>query len=427
MNILRYAQTDEGLSENEIRQAVESSLNGRKLHRVLLIPPDYTRFFSGAGTVTNDYYHAVLAAGGDADILPAVGTHVPMTRQEASSMYGDIPFVKFIAHQWKTDAVKLGEVPGDYISEITEGLWTEPVSVEINQRLLDEKYDLIISIGQVVPHEVVGMANYTKNLFVGCGGADMINASHMIGAVYGMERMMGKDRTPVRRIFDYGLEHYLQKRPILFALTVTTAPEEKIHMHGLFIGEGRDTFETAVALSQKKNINFVEHGIKKCVVYMTPKEFKSTWVGNKSIYRTRMAMADGGELIVLAPGIERFGEDEERDRIIRKYGFRGRLHTLAMLKDPENKDLQENLGLAAHLIHSSPEGRFSVTYAVKNIAKEEIEAVGFQAADYDEMSRKYNPEKLQYGYNTMPDGEEIFFIPNPAIGLWVSREKFGEE
>jgi hypothetical protein len=268
------------------------------------------------------------------------------------------------------------------------------------------------------------MSNHAKNLFVGVGGSDMINKSHMVGAVYGMERMMGKDHTPVRKLFDYGLEHFLKDRPIVFALTVTTAPGGNIRTHGLFIGDTRAVLERAVALSQQKNIDFVDTGIKKCVVYLDPSEFKSTWLGNKSVYRTRMAIADGGELLVLAPGVRRFGEDLQVDALIRKYGYKGRVHTLEEFEKPENQDLRDNMGAAAHLIHGSSDGRFTITYAVKEISKEEIESVGFRAAGYDEIARRYDPTKLQYGYNTLPDGEEIYFIPNPALGLWINREKF---
>lgn len=419
-----YENSPEGLSREEIRTALLESIEGRTLKNVLILPPDFTRFHSNAGYITNVYYHALTERGCEVDILPALGTHVPVTREEAAAMFGDIPYEKFIPHNWRTDVVKLGEVPASYLEEITEGLWHESVSVEINRRVMDEKYDLILSVGQVVPHEVIGMANHSKNLFVGVGGSDMINKSHMVGAVYGMERMMGKDHTPVRKIFDYGMEHFLKERPILFILTVCTAPNGETRTHGLFVGDTRRVLEAAIELSQKRNIDFVPTGIKKCVVYLDPEEFKSTWLGNKSVYRTRMAIADGGELLVLAPGIERFGEDAQVDKLIRKYGYRGRLHTLEMFEKPENQDLRDNMGAAAHLIHGSSDGRFTITYAVKNITRREIESVGFQAADYEETVQRYDPQKLHYGYNTMPDGEEIYFIPNPALGLWINKERF---
>ncbi len=422
-DIYLIAETDAGLTKEEIKSALLKSLEGRNLKKVLILPPDFTRFHSGAGFITNVYYHALTEQGVQVDIMPALGTHVAMTEAQWNAMFGDIPYDRMLVHKWRTDVVKLGEIPADFLSEITDGLWDEPVWAEVNRLVMDRSYDLIISPGQVVPHEVIGMANHSKNLFVGVGGSEMINKSHMIGAVYGMERMMGKDHTPVRRMFDYGMEHFLNDRPILFVLTVTTAPEGNIHTHGIFIGEGRECLTNAVKLAQQKNIDFVEHGLKKCVVYLDPEEFQSTWLGNKAVYRTRMAMADGGELIILAPGVERFGEDEQVDGLIRKYGYKGRLKTLEEFKKPENTDLRENMGAAAHLIHGSSDGRFTITYAVKNISKEEITSVGFNAADYDELAEKYNPDRLQYGYNEV-DGEEIYYIPNPALGLWINREKF---
>ncbi len=425
MRLSAYAATEDGLSRDEIASLVRQSIEGRDIRKALIIPPDYTRYHSNAGMITNIYYHMLVDGGAKVDILPAVGTHVPMTQEQAADMFGDIPFELFIPHNWRTDTVRLGEVPASYLEEITDGLWHDPISVEINRLVMDESYDIILSIGQVVPHEVIGMANHSKNLFVGVGGSDMINKSHMVGAVYGMERMMGRDHTPVRKLLDYSLEHYLADRPIEFVLTVTTAPGGEIHTHGLFIGDTRKTLEDAIALSQKKNIDFVETGIRKCVVYLDPAEFRSTWLGNKAVYRTRMAIADGGELIVLAPGVERFGEDDQVDALIRKYGYRGRLKILEEFDKPENSDLRENMGAAAHLIHGSSDGRFTITYAVREITKDEIESVGFKAADYDEMAAKYDPEKLAPGYNTV-DGEEIFFIPNPALGLWINRETFVE-
>ena len=423
MELYRTAKTENGLTPEEIEEALLQSLSDRSFKKVLILPPDFTRFHSNAGLITRLYYHELTKRGARVDIMPALGTHVPMTRQQKGIMFGDIPESCFLDHDWRRDVVKLGEVPRSYVEEITEGLFQDPVSVEVNRRIMDESYDLIISPGQVVPHEVIGMSNHAKNLFVGVGGSDMINKSHMIGAVYGMERMMGRDHTPVRQLFDYGTAHFLQNRPLLWVLTVTTAPDGNIRTHGLFIGEDRECLTRAVALAQEKNIDFVEHGVQKCVVYLDPQEFRSTWLGNKAIYRTRMMLADGARLIILAPGVERFGEDAECDRLIRRYGYRGRLETLSAFERPENDDLRANMGTAAHLIHGSSNGRFSITYAVKNITRAEIEGVGFDWADYNDMAARYNPHSLTYGPNSV-NGESVFFIPNPALGLWINKETF---
>ena len=420
MELYKTAENEQGLTPEEIKEALLRALAGRDLKKVLILPPDFTRFHSNAGYITNVLYHELASRGARVDIMPALGTHVPMTGEQKKEMFGDIPDDCFLDHDWRNDVVKLGEIPQDFVEDVTEGLFHDSVSVEINRRVMDESYDLIISPGQVVPHEVIGMSNHAKNLFVGAGGSEMINKSHMIGAVYGMERMMGRDHTPVRKLFDYGMEHFLSGRPVLWILTVTTAPGGIIRTHGLFIGEGRECLTQAVRLAQEKNIDYVDEGVKKCVVYLDPREFQSTWLGNKAIYRTRMMLEDGAELIILAPGVERFGEDEECDRLIRKYGYRGRLQILSEFEKPENDDLRANMGTAAHLIHGSSDGRFSITYAVRKMSRAETEGAGFIWADYDEMIKRYDPGTLSYGYNTV-NGETIFYIPNPALGLWIRK------
>jgi len=165
----------------------------------------------------------------------------------------------------------------------------------------------------------------------------------------------------------------------------------------------------------------LDEPLKKVVVFLDPHEFKSTWLGNKSIYRTRMAMADGGELIVLAPGLKEFGEDPEIDRLIRKYGYVGTERVLKLTR--ENAELQNNLSAAAHLIHGSSEGRFSITYCPGQITQKEIESVNFHYADLNAMLKKYNPEQLKNGYNTV-NGETIFYISNPGMGLWSWKNRF---
>lgn len=409
-------ESAKGLSEAELRAALEKSIEGKSLKKVLIIPPDYTRMYSGAGDITRIYYD-LLKDTCEIDILPALGTHVPMTEEEWVAFFGpDVPFDRMIVHNWKTDVEKIGEVPAEFVSEVSEGLVNNKIDVEVNRRLLDPSYDLILSVGQVVPHEVVGMANYSKNIFVGCGGNSMINSSHMLGAFYGMERIMGKDFSPVRRVFDYAQENFLSNIPLLFVLTVTTNVGDDVSIHGLYIGSERSYFEKAVSKSQNTNFTFVDAPLKKVVVYLDPREFKSTWLGNKSVYRTRMAIADGGELIVLAPGIRMFGEDEENDRLIRKYGYVGRENVLKLVD--ENQDLQENLSVAAHLIHGSSDGRFSITYCTENVTEEEVRGVAFNYMPYKEAAAKYDPAVLKDGFNTLPDGEEIYYISNPALGLW---------
>ncbi len=415
-----------GIDDNNLYSILKGTIQKKKanLKRVLLIPPDLTRMHSGAGRMTAMYYD-LLKDCCHVDIMPALGTHEPMSREECLLMFGPtIPYERFMVHDWRRDVVKIGEIPSDFVRKVSQNLLDFSIDVEVNKRLVDNTYDLIISIGQVVPHEVVGMANYTKNILVGCGGSSIINKSHILGAVYGMEKIMGRDGSPVRKVFDYAEEHLLKEVPLLYVLTVVSEKDGKPSIEGIFTGRRRRVFEDAVRLSQEKNINFLDKPLKKVVVYLDEKEFKSTWLGNKAVYRTRMAIEDGGELIVLAPGVSKFGEDKEIDRLIRKYGYVGKNHILMLYN--ENEDLQSNPSAAAHLIHGSSDGRFSITYAVEKLSRTEVENVSFKYMNLRDALKQFEPSKLKDGFNTLPNGELIYFISNPALGLWVDRMRFNE-
>lgn len=392
-----------------------------KRENVLVVPPDYTRFHSRAGELTSytyEYFGNKLK-----DILPALGTHAAMNSEEIQHMFQNIPESLFRVHDWRNDVVTVGKVPGKFVSEITDGAIDYDWPAQLNKLLANGGHDLILSIGQVVPHEVIGMANYNKNIFVGTGGSEGINKSHFVGAVYGMERVMGRADNPVRRLLNYASDNFITHLPVVYVHTVIGRDSSgRLVVRGLFIGDDEEVFTLAAELSVKVNFNMLEKPIQKAVVYLDPSEFKSTWLGNKSVYRTRMALADGGELLVLAPGLREFGEDKEIDRLIRKYGYRGTPATLKALK--ENSELGDNLSAAAHLIHGSSEGRFSITYCPGKLTQQEIESVNFRYANLQEMTARYNPEKLKEGFNQMPDGEEIFFISNPAVGLWATKERF---
>jgi len=355
--MIYYQQGSEStaINDTELKEAVSvilERIGPRK--KVLIIPPDYTRFHSRAGDITSfiyDYYRERIS-----DILPALGTHMPMTGEEISIMYRDVPHNLFRVHDWRNDVLTVGTVSGEFVSELTEARLSYPWPAQLNKMIVERGYDLIISVGQVVPHEVAGMANYNKNIFIGTGGHEGINKSHFIGAVYGMERMMGKADTPVRRLLNFASGEFTAHLPLVYIHTVIGRDEAgSLAIRGLYAGDDEEVFLKAAELSVRVNFTVLDKPLAKVVVYLDPGEYKSTWLGNKAIYRTRMAMADDGELIILAPGLRQFGEDGVIDGLIRKYGYRG---TDAVLRQLDgNAELENNLSAAAHLIHGSTEGR----------------------------------------------------------------------
>jgi nickel-dependent lactate racemase len=404
--------TDTGLNE-ALSDALDKIGNR---NRVLILPPDFTRLHSRAGELTcraHQYYGNALT-----DIMPALGTHRPMTAEEIAIMYPGVPASLFRVHDWRRDCETVGVVPADRVRAISEGAVDFTWPAQVNRLVLNGGHDLILSIGQVVPHEVIGMAGYNKNIFVGLGGSEGIGKSHFLGATFGMERIMGRAHNPVRQMLNFAEAQYLGALPIVYVLTVVRTDGA---VCGLFVGDDVECFNQAAELSSRVNITMLDRPLKKVVVYLNPAEYQSMWLGNKSIYRTRMAIADSGELIVMAPGVDRCGEDPAIDALIRRYGYCGTRKVLALVQ--ANKDLQSNLGAAAHLIHGSSEGRFRITYCTERLPAKVVQSVGFQSGDCSEMMLKYPPEILRNGVNAA-GREEFFYIANPAMGLWAWGERF---
>lgn len=393
----------------------------KSIKKVLLLPPDITRFHSGAGTLTNMLYH-ILDKECKIDVIPTLGQHVPHTPEENRRMFGDIPQECIHIHDWKNSCERLGKISRDFVTAATEGKADWEIPVEINKAVVSGEYDLIVNIGQVVPHEVLGFANHNKNYFIGLGGKGMITASHMMAAVCGIENNLGQIITPLRGCYNLAEKEYLKNIPHVYVLIVKSRNVSgALETTGLYVGQDVETYIRAARYSRAKNVHMFDKPVKKIVCYMDENEFKSTWVANKAVYRTRKAIADDGELIVIAPGVERFGEQYEVDLMIRRYGYKGTQNTLdAYKKDPELNDLAH---AAAHLMHGSSEGRFRITYAPGKLSREEIESVGYQYMDIKDAFKIYDPETMEEGYNTI-NGEEIYFIKSPSLGLWTSKQKY---
>ena len=393
----------------------------KDFRRVLLLPPDLTRAHSGAGWITETIYN-LLPKSCDIHVIPTLGQHVPHTEAENKWMFGSIPHERIHAHDWRDGVVRVGTIPAALVKETTGGNADWEIPVDLNTSLMEEPWDLIINIGHVVPHEVLGFANHNKNYFIGLGGKETICASHMAAGVYGIENNLGNLITPLRACYNWAEDKFLDRLPdVYFQVVMKRDPQNKLVHTGVFVGDDLETYLQAARLSREVNITTFEKPIKKIVAHMQGDEFRSTWVANKAVYRTRMAMADGGELLIIAPGLERFGEQPEVDALIRKYGYAPTTEVLDLYK--KNADLQDLAHGAAHLIHGTSEGRFTIRYAPGHLTRADIEQAKFAYADYNETLKRYPIDRLKEGWNTMPDGEEIFYISTPSAGLWSTKQR----
>ena len=404
---------------NHIFSAIEAYTPGAE--NICIVPPDFSRYQSGAGGITNmlwKHFGPKVKA-----VIPALGTHHPMTQAETRSMFGNIPENLFRHHNFQTDVTTLGRIPAELIEELSEGRLAFDWPVQMSKLISGGGFDCIVSIGQVVPHEITGMANYTKNLLIGTGGKEAIDKSHYLGAVYGMERIMGVTDTPVRRLLNTAAKQFLDTFPVLYILTVIEQNDQGSGtIAGIFIGNSDTCFQKAAGLSRSVNVHMVKEPLKNCIVYLDPEKYNNFWIGNKGIYRLRMAMADGGTLWVYAPGLQSCGEDAAADAIIRKYGYIGTDNIIRLVQ--RKKDLQENLRAAAHLIHGSTEDRFSVVVSTQLMDRREIEGLNYSYCCPSEFGGRFPLHAFTPGWNTALNGDQVYYVPDPALGLW-SAEKNG--
>ena len=427
----RVITTDE-LADHVARIARDRVIDAGA-RRVLLVPPDHTRLHSRSGPIVVTLKHELEAHGCDVGVLPALGSHVAMDDADAEAMFGDaIGADELLVHDWRNGLAVLGEIDPEEVRVATEGRYVEPIPVAVDTRLLDG-WDLVISIGQVVPHEVIGMANFTKNIVIGLGGAPTIHRSHFVGAVAGMEQIMGRTSSAVRDIVDAAFDRFIDPLvPVLWILTVVEDADGSMLQRGLFVGTGGTmrsggaAFRAAAELARRTNIDVVAEPLDRVACWLDPAEMRSTWLGNKAVYRTRMAIADGGELVVLAPGVTRFGEDSAVDALIRRHGYRGTPAALDAVRD--DPELAANLGAAAHLVHGSSEGRFRIVWctdpASGGLTREEIESVGYDWRDLgDELLRLGVDGTTTSGRRVDRAGVEFEFIANPAMGLWSTADR----
>ncbi|QDO87544.1 DUF2088 domain-containing protein [Ornithinimicrobium ciconiae] len=416
--------TIEEMIERTLTEAKER-LGIASYTRVLLLPPDITRAHAGVGWMTEHFYNLLTEQGADVHLIPTLGQHVPHTPEDNRWMFGNIPEERIHVHDWKNGVTNVGTVPAEFVREQTGGAVDWEIPIDLNTMTVTEDWDLIINIGHVVPHEVLGYANHNKNYFIGLGGKRLLGSSHMASAVYGIENNLGNLITPVRHCFNYAEEHFLGDLKDLYFQVVMDYDDNSQLVHtGVYVGDDLDTYLDAARASKAQNITAFDEPVDKIVAVMQADEFRATWVANKAVYRTRMAIADGGELLVIAPGVERFGEQPEVDELIRKYGYLSQSEVLELYRT--EADMQDIPHGTAHLVHGSSEGRFTITYAPGALSQEDIESVGYQYMSLENALERYNPDVMKDGWNEMPDGERVFYISTPSAGLWATKEKLGD-
>ena len=370
--------------------------------RVLAIIPDKTR---------DDNTHQLfpiaaefLSKRGVAsfDALVAQGTHPPMSQAQKLAKIGDADFNGLLFdHRWDEpeELITLGELSGETVRELTGGLIEQAVPVSINKLLAPGVYDTVLVIGATVPHEVAGFAGGAKYFFPGVAGPELTHTTHWLGALTGIENVIGRVETPTRRLIEAAAE--LITARIISLNTVVSRNDGELVTYALFTGDIREAFRRAAEVSRQVHIRYTERKYKTVVALLDP-HYDELWVGGKASYKLGAIIEEGGELIIYAPHLTKLSETH--GTLIEKYGYAPLESVRDMLGVSE--ELRENLCIAAHLAHVAYAGRlddegkivprYRITMA-SGLDEETCRRVNLGFIDYrtfDYEARRSDPDTL---------------------------------
>ncbi|HBB97980.1 MAG TPA: hypothetical protein DC054_21570 [Blastocatellia bacterium] len=345
------------LSSVDLRAILDQAL----LHvapgaRVLAIIPDKTR--DDNTDVLFPFAAEILSARQVAqfDGLVAQGTHAPMTVDEKRTKIGgnSVPGLGDIYdHQWNVpeELATIGELGAARVTELTGGLLTEAVSINLNRRLGPGVYDTIVIFSSTVPHEVAGFAGGAKYLFPGVAGPDLTHATHWLGALASIENVIGRVETPTRHMIEAAAD-FVDAQIITLNSVVTREEDNRLRTHALFAGDFRESFRRAAEVSRQVHIKYTGRKYRR-VVALLDEHYDELWVGGKASYKLGGIIEEGGELIIYAPHLRSISETH--GRLIEKYGYAplDRVREMVAL----STELQNNLAVAAHLAHVSYAGK----------------------------------------------------------------------
>jgi nickel-dependent lactate racemase len=351
---------DSDLSPDELREILEQSLmQVAPGARVLAIIPDKTR---DDNTDVLFPFAAEILSGrrvAQFDALVAQGTHVPMSEDEKRSKVGfgddNSPpgFGQIFDHQWNVpeELTTIGELSATEVTQLTGGLISEAVKVNLNRLLAPGTYDTILIFSATVPHEVAGFAGGAKYFFPGVAGPDLTHATHWLGALASIENVIGRVETPTRHMIEAAAD-FVSAQIITLNSVVTRDDDNVLHTHALFAGDFREAFRRAAEVSGQVHIKYTGRKYKR-VVALLDEHYDELWVGGKASYKLGGIIEAGGELIIYAPHLHSISETH--GKLIEKYGYAplDRVREMVAL----STELQNNLAVAAHLAHVSYAGQ----------------------------------------------------------------------
>lgn len=401
------------LDESTIRETLQAGLGGQfQKARVLVLIPDHTRTMPlpQLFRLMVNTLHDVSQL----DFMVALGTHPPLTHEQLLHLVGisyeesqkEYAHVGLLNHIWNDPELllQLGVLPLEQIQTIAGDNWHPSlggdVPVQINQ--LAMTYDQIIILGPTFPHEVVGFSGGAKYLFPGISGPEMINVTHWLGALITILDTIGIENTPMREMI------HAAAAMVRVPITLVSVVVEKEGLAGMFIGDMQTAFHEAVQLSSALQITWVDEPFQQ-VLSFAPPMYDELWTAAKAMYKLEPAIADGGEVIVYAPHLEKVSD--VHGKYLHRIGYHVRDYFLKQWEQFQDVPL----GVLAHSTHLKGSGTFengienpriTVTLASK-MSREDCERLNLGYLDY----RTINPADWQ-------GREGVLYVPKAGEMLY---------
>lgn len=422
-------QSHTPLSDADVAQQVCNALPAADYQgkRVLLIIPDATRS-APVGLMFKTIFNRIAGVAQTLDVLVALGTHPPMSEEAICQRLEISPEqrrtrytrVRLFNHEWNNPSAltEVGTLPASDIAELTGGLFSMDVPVEINQRVFD--YDQVIIVGPVFPHEVVGFSGGNKYLFPGVGGPKILNFFHWLGAVCTNPMIIGNKWTPVRKVVDRaGALVKVDKR--CFAMVV--APDKTLA--GLFFGTPESAWDAASELSREVHVTRVPQPFNT-VLSCAPAMYDELWVAGKCMYKLEPVVADGGELIIYAPHVKEISVTH--GALIEEIGYHCRDYFLKQW----DRFKEYPWGVLAHSTHVRGIGTFD--NGVERCRIRVTLATGIPEATCHRINLGYrDPDSIRIEDFSHREAESILHVPKAGEMLyqlehppaWATSEQTG--
>jgi len=399
----------------------------RSTGKVGLLIPERLRLQLGTASAVMAAYDAFIARGRQVELLVAATPGEAQSPAVIAALLPGVPAELIFCHAWRDAGISLGEVPRDVVAAHCGGMVDSPLPITLNAALCDGRYDGLLNLELVLPHAQLGFTGPPQNLVWGHAGLATHQAAADLAARTGWENNLANLVPPLRQCLAWGAKELLNggliKLPPIAHLAIVCGDDSHRRRAplALYAGPDDECYLLAALLARKQNVAALDEPLPRVVALLSGDQFDTLWSAVEVVSCLRMALNAGGELLLIAPGLIELSSDAATAALVARHGYAGAAELAAAARrEPE---LAAEAVAAAHLRQGSTEGRFWITVATDGLDAETLRRANLKHVELSEAYLRYRPAHRRGGWNTTDDGEKFYYVPNPAEGLWSTKQR----